>query len=220
MNPLTTRFARARAGLATTLLLAGCQTAYYKTMETFGYHKRDLLVERVKDARDDQQEVKEQFQSALEKFSAVTKFQGGKLEEKYRQLQREYDRSEEKARAVGKRLGEVEDVAAALFKEWERELGQYTSPALRQASERQLDQTRRHYDQLIGAMKRAEQRIQPVLLAFRDQVLFLKHNLNAQAIASLGGTATTIQTDISSLIADMNKSIAEADAFVKSLQGT
>jgi hypothetical protein len=32
-------------------------------------------------------------------------------------------------------------------------------------------------------MLKAEQKIQPVLGAFRDQVLFLKHNLNANAIA-------------------------------------
>jgi hypothetical protein len=48
------------------LLLAGCQTAYYKTMEKFGYHKRDILVDRVKDAKETQEEAKEQFKSALE----------------------------------------------------------------------------------------------------------------------------------------------------------
>ena len=49
-------------------------------------------------------------------------------------------------------------------------------------------------------------------------MLYLKHNLNAQAIASLKGEATSIQTEISRLIDQMNQSIARADEFVKTLQ--
>ena len=55
-----------------------------------------------------------------------------------------------------------------------------------------------------------------VLTKFHDYVLFLKHNLNAQAIGSLQGEASKIQIDISKLIADMNESIAQAEKFIKS----
>ena len=53
---------------------------------------------------------------------------------------------------------------------------------------------------------------------FKDYVLYLKHNLNAQAIASLKGEAMNIQAEITKLIAQMNQSIAKADEFVKTLQ--
>ena len=197
--------------------LIGCQGVYYKTMEAFGRHKRDLLVDRVQDARDAQQDAKQQFQSALEKFSAVVDFSGGQLEEKYNQLNSELEESESKAKAVRKRTGSVEDVAEALFDEWESELGQYTNEKLRRSSEQKLDQTRQRYAQLIGAMKRAEAKIDPVLSAFRDQVLFLKHNLNAQAIASLHEELASVETDIGSLIREMEASIAEADAFISAM---
>jgi len=197
--------------------LIGCQGVYYKTMEAFGRHKRDLLVDRVQDARDAQQDAKQQFQSALEKFSAVVDFSGGQLEEKYNQLNSELEKSESKAKAVRKRTGSVEDVAEALFDEWESELGQYTNEKLRRSSEQKLDQTRQRYAQLIGAMKRAEAKIDPVLSAFRDQVLFLKHNLNAQAIASLHEELASVETDIGSLIREMEASIAEADAFISAM---
>ena len=59
--------------------------------------------------------------------------------------------------------------------------------------------------------------MEPVLKQFNDYVLYLKHNLNAQAIASLKGEATSIQTEISRLITQMNASIAKADEFVKSM---
>lgn len=199
------------------IFLAGCRGAYYKTMETFGYHKRDLLVDRVEDTRDAQEDAMVQFQSALEKFSAVMDFSGGKLEEKYKELKAELERSESKTKAVRKNIGDVEDVSNALFKEWESELSQYTNDNLRRASERKLEQTRQQYAQLIGAMKRAEAKIEPVLSVFRDQVLFLKHNLNSQAIASLQDEFASVKADIASLIEEMETSIAEADAFIKAM---
>jgi uncharacterized protein YhaN len=199
------------------LLLASCQTAYYATMEKLGYHKRDILVRRVQDARDSQEEAKEQFQSALEQFSAVVNFRGGELEAKYNHLRAALDKSDARAQAVQKRIAAVEDVAEALFKEWEAELPQYTNDTLRRASARQLAQTRQRYTPLMGAMRRAEAKMAPVLAAFRDQVLFLKHNLNTQAIASLQQELVTVETDIAALIRAMEASIAEADAFIKAL---
>ena len=199
------------------LSLTGCQTAYYATMEKLGYPKRDLLVSRVQQARDSQQEAKEQFQSALEHFSAVVHFRGGELEAKYNELRAELDRSEARASTVHQRIAAVEDVAEALFKEWEAELAQYTQETLRRASARQLAQTRQRYTPLMSAMKRAEAKLEPVLAAFRDHVLFLKHNLNAGAIASLRQEGIAVETDITGLIRAMEASIAEADTFIKTL---
>jgi hypothetical protein len=199
---------------------SGCQRAYYAAMEQFGYHKRDLLVSRVEDARDSQEEAKEQFKSALEKFSAVLHFDGGELEDKYEQLSAELERSEATASTVHDRIEAVENVSQALFKEWEAELDQYDNETLRRDSARQLKAARRRYTPLIRSMKRAESKIDPVLSAFRDQVLYLKHNLNARAIASLQGELSSIETDIDALIKEMEAAIAEADAFIKAIGST
>jgi len=196
------------------VVMTGCHSVYYKTMEAFGYHKRDLLVERVEDARDAQSDAKEQFGSALEKFSSVVGYSGGELETKYKELRSELESSESKATAVRKRIGNVEEVAGALFAEWESELKQYSNDRLRRSSERKLEQTQQRYVQLIGAMKRAEEKMEPVLSAFRDQVLFLKHNLNAQAVASLQEELVSVEADVTLLIKEMEASIAEADSFI------
>ena len=199
-------------------LLFGCESTYYKTMETMGYHKRDIMVDRVEDARDAQEEAKEQFESALEQFSSVLGFHGGNLEEKYDQLKDEYDESVIKADAVRSRIAAVENVAEDLFAEWQEELNQYSSSSLRRSSARKLRETKRKYAQLIGAMKRAERKIDPVLSAFHDQVLYLKHNLNAQAIASLQSELTSIETDVARLIKEMEASIKEANSFISSME--
>jgi hypothetical protein len=195
----------------------GCQSAYYKTMETFGVHKRDILVDNVKDARDAQDAAKVQFASALEEFSSVVNVQGGELEKKYKTLNAAYEKSKSRADAVKGRLNDVKRVGTALFNEWDKELDNYKSDNLRKASEAKMAQTQKQYDRLIAAMEKAESKIQPVLDAFGDQVLFLKHNLNAQAISSLQGELGNMETEIGSLIQEMEKSIGEADAFIQQM---
>jgi chromosome segregation ATPase len=199
------------------IAVAGCQSTYYKTMEAFGVHKRDLLKDNVEEARDSQTEAKEQFKSALEKFTEATNFRGGDLEAKYKELDAELERCESKAARVSERISKVEAVAEALFDEWEDELDQYNSQDLRRKSERKLDATRRQYGKLDAAMRRAEDKMDPVLVVFRDQVLFLKHNLNAKAIASLQDELVAVEEDVALLVKDMEASIAEADRFISTM---
>jgi Skp family chaperone for outer membrane proteins len=203
--------------VAAAALSAGCSSAMIATKEYFGISKREQMVARVQDARDAQESAKQQFASALEEFQAVTGATGGDLEAKYKKLSKAYEASEAEAAAVRKRIGDVETVGNKLFAEWQTEIGEYANATLRSASEQQLAQTRVQFDRLVGVMKAAESKMNPVLAAFKDQVLFLKHNLNAQAIASLGSTATQIEGDVARLIKEMEASIGEADDFIKQM---
>ncbi len=201
----------------------GCSSASIALREkVLGEAKREQLVNRVEDARDSQNAAKQQFQSALDEFIAVTNAGAdakvADLEGRYKKLNSEYERSESRAQTVRDRIASVERVADALFREWRAELDQYSSATLRSASERQLDETRTRYDRLLGVMKQAAAKMDPVLAAFKDQVLFLKHNLNARAIASLQGTAARVQADVSGLIRDMEASINEANGFISQMQ--
>jgi len=200
--------------------LAGCESAYYGAMEQLGIPKREILVDRVEAARDSQEEAKEQFASALEQFASVVEYDGGDLEEVYTRLNREFERSEDRAADVRDRIEAVESVSEALFDEWAEEIGQYSSDSLRRSSERQLRDTRRRYDGLVASMWRAEGRIAPVLDAFRDQVLYLKHNLNARAIAALQSELTTIEDDVAVLLREMEQAIAESDAFISEMRAS
>jgi hypothetical protein len=193
------------------------QRVYFRAVESVGHHKRDILVTRVETARDGLEEAKEQFQTALEKFSALTEFDGGNLEDVYKQLKVEFDYSHAKAMAVKDRIDAVQDVAEALFVEWEEELEQYSNRSLRNASRAKMKQTQQLYGQLLTAMRRAEDKIDPVLSVFHDHVLFLKHNLNAQAIASLEGELLTLSLGVSNLIKAMEKSIDRANVFMRSM---
>jgi hypothetical protein len=196
------------------IVTTGCSKMYLSSLESIGIAKRDVMVHRVKKARDTQEETKEQFQTALEQFTSLTNYAGGDLEKIYNKLNNEYLASVDQAEKVNKRINAIEDVSGALFAEWETELQEYSSTSLRNKSKSQLRTTRSQYNQLIAAMRRAEAKMKPVLQIFKDQVLFLKHNLNAQAISSLKGELSGIESNVSALIAAMEQSINEANAFI------
>jgi len=198
--------------------LSGCSTAYYGAMEKLGVHKRDIMVDRVKAARDTQNEAKQQFLTAMEQFKGVVNFQGGNLEKEYNKLNATLQKSESKAAELRNRIRAVEDVSDALFSEWRSEIKQYTSDKLRKSSQQKYDVTKKKYTELIKAMKRAEGKLEPALAPLRDQVLFMKHNLNARAIAGLSNELISVQTNVDRLVRDMESAIAEADAFIASLQ--
>ena len=200
------------------LTLTACSSMYYSGLEKIGIPKRDVMVHRVEKARDTQEETKEQFKSALEQFTAVTNFKGGDLESVYNNLNTEYEASVDQAEQVAKRIDDIKDVSEALFEEWEEEITQYSSASLKRSSQNQLNATKVQYKQLIQAMERAEAKLNPVLVVFKDQVLYLKHNLNARAISALKNELGGIQSDVSSLIVAMEKSIDEANAFINSME--
>lgn len=204
--------------LLTTLLFSACSTVYYNTMEKVGYHKRDILVDRVEGTRDAQQDAQEQFESALAQFDSVVNIENTELKKAYETLNDEYEESVEAAEEVSERIDEVEDVAEALFEEWNEEIEQYTRSDLKRASQAQLEDTKDRYEDMLASMHKAEKSMQPVLATFLDNVLFLKHNLNAQAIGSLKSEFGSLKNDINVLIKRMKASIAKSDEFINDMR--
>ena len=204
--------------IAASLLLSGCQSAYYGAMEKVGYHKRDIMVDRVKAAKESQEEAQEEFSDALKEMQALLNHDGGNLEKTYNKAKDEYESAQSAADNVSNRINKVEGVADALFEEWQTEISEISKANLRRDSETKLKETRRSYQQLIKTMRRAESKMPPILTALKDNMLYLKHNLNAQAIGAIKGEFSSLQTDISVLIKEMNTSIDESNKFIESLE--
>lgn len=201
------------------LSLTACQSAYYSAWEKLGVEKRDILVDRVEDARDSQTDAQEQFASALEEFSVLINFDGGELESVYDALNDQYIESEAAAKEVSARIDKVESVAEALFSEWEEELNLYTNAKLKRDSQSQLRETQAKYKSMLRAMRKVESSMPPVLNALQNNVLYLKHNLNASAIGALQGEFAVIKSDVNKLLGEMNAAIAQSDTFIAAMKG-
>jgi Skp family chaperone for outer membrane proteins len=204
--------------LTLVVLLAGCQSAYYSAWEKMDVEKRDILVERVEDAKESQEQAQQQFSSALDEFNQLINFDGGELRIIYEQLKDRFEASEDSAASVTCQIDKVERVAEALFNEWQEELEKYNNNTLKRNSQRKLKDTQRRYRSLLNVMRKAESKMEPVLSALRDNVLYLKHNLNASAIGALQSEFNGLEQEINQLVSEMNKAIAESNSFISSMK--
>ncbi len=194
--------------------VGGCSTTYYHAMEKVGIHKRDIMVDRVEDARDSQAAAQEQFKSALQRFDAVIRLEETDLKKAHDSLNTEYEKSRQAAEKVSSRIEKVEEIAEDLFAEWEAELAEYQNKELRRSSKEQLKRTEKRYREMVAGMQQAEASMTPVLQIFKDNVLFLKHNLNAQAIGSLQSEFANLKGEIDILISKMNSAIELSNKFI------
>ncbi len=216
--------ARTAGPLLLAALLSSCacyecgNQAYFKALEKVGMEKRELLVKRVDNARDAQESARKQFEDSLEEFKGLVGYDGGELEARYEKLRSSCEKSSREAEEVRDRIAGIEKVSGSLFKEWEKEIGEFKDAGYKLESQRQLRDTRRRVDELVRTMKRAASRMDPVLETLQDQVLFLKHNLNARALGSLQGTADALEGDVDRLVREMEASISEADAFIAEMK--
>ncbi len=213
---------KARAFLALVLLTvavgSGCQTVYNTTLEkVFGYEKRELLKKSVAALQSEQQAAQQEFKDAMTRLKELYGFQGGPLESTYAKLKGSSDNCAAETKAVQARIDNMEGIASGMFAEWEKELQQYSNPALAASSRQQLGETQARYARLSHTVRASADSMKPVLAQLKDNVLFLKHNLNAAAIGSLKGEAANIQRQIEALLSRMSASIAESDAFIKAM---
>jgi hypothetical protein len=199
------------------LLLAGCKSTYYKAMQTLGKEKRDILVARIKDAKKDQDQTKQKLQTTMESFQALTGFKGGSLEKSYNRLNSDYDSASSQAGKLHDKIQSIDQVSNYLFKEWQGEINAMDNAKLKSQDTVMLRNAKGRQATYMRAMRRTEDQITPVLKAFHDQVLFLKHNLNARAIGSLKNTSAGLQSDVADLVQSIDASSREADKLISSL---
>jgi hypothetical protein len=186
--------------------------------EKLGKEKRDLLVDHVEKARDQQKETSEEFKDALQKLQEAYGRSGSELEKAYDTIKGRYERSSRSAQELKDRIARVEQTAGDLFEEWEKEIETLSSADFKRRSRDQLTRTKARYATLSKSMREAEQRVEPVLTKLRDYTTFLKHNLNAQALGTLKKEKDAIEKDTARLIKEMNESITEADKFIQGMK--
>ncbi len=212
--------------VAVIFLFLGCQNALEKAVRNSGYsayemigvEKRDLLKKRVTNARDEQKDASKSFKTALERLQDLYGHEGGNFERQYSKLNSSYEKAADQAEDVRLSIKKVETVAQDLFEEWEHEIEGLQTASLKSRSRQTLADTRAKYAVLHDSLKNSEQKMEPVLAQLKDQTIFLKHNLNAKAIGSLKKEEHRINQQVTSLIAEMNKSIEAAGKLIDTIE--
>lgn len=204
--------------LLTVLSLAGCQSSYFSLMDKAGISKREMLVDRIEDARDAQIKARYAFSRAADRYQAALHPSGNAPPVTLEQLQKAYADSSKAAAAVAPRVEVVEHVGDALFEEWRGELSHYRDAKLVAASRDAYDHSRAQYQQLLTSMRTAQTHVAPALENLNEQLLLIKHRRNAEASNGLDESTRSIPEDVAPLLIEMQRSIDQAGAFVNLLQ--
>jgi len=203
------------------LSLSACGTTQnlkYSALEKVGIHKRDILVDRIKDTSTAQEKTKQEFQSAYQQLSGLVDVQDNGLEKKYNKLKKAVEESEERTEDLEERIAKVDEVANALFEEWQQELNEYQSANLRAISAKNLNTTKQRYAFIYKKMQESYAKVLPVLNVLQDNTLYLKHNLNARAVSGLSNEVLSVENKISELIKQMEISINESKRFINEIE--
>jgi ATP-dependent protease HslVU (ClpYQ) peptidase subunit len=203
--------------LTTVLILAGCTRTYDTTAELFGKKKKDVLVDRIVAARNAQFDARDQFAAALDQLLSVAGYKGTSLEDEYSALNSQYNRCRSQTNNVESRLADARRAARSLFHQWENELDQYSSAVVRRSSEEKLKDMQMRYENVVYALEKARDKLYPALTALKDQVLLVRHNLNAQTALSSGEEMAIAEKEISALLQEIDRATADADSFVRQM---
>jgi len=203
------------------LSLSACgttQSIKYSALEKVGIHKRDILVDRIKDTSVAQEKTKKQFKSAYQELSGLVNVHDNGLEKKYNKLKKAVENSEVRAEDLRTRIASVNEVANALFSEWQQELNEYQNVKLRNISANNLNTTKQRYSFIYQKMQESYEKVLPVLNVLQDNTLYLKHNLNARAVNGLSREVVSIENKVTELIRRMEISIDESTTFINEME--
>ncbi len=197
--------------------LASCKQRYYTAQGKSGNEKRDRLVEQLRKGREEQEKAKAQYQATLAALQAAPDKSPGKPDELYTKFKQEVGATARRAKTVSDQIAAIEQASGDMFAEWERELAAMHNGELKNKSIILVRKTREQCGALIGQMKAVEAKAQTVLKEFEDQVLFLEHNMDGEAVSSVRTKANSMDAEVKSLAGDIEASTREADAFIASL---
>lgn len=197
------------------MFLSSCSTIYYNFWETFGQDKRDLLKSEIEDSNEDQEKIKEEFSNTLEKIKSKYGFDGGELERTYDFLSSRYEDAVKRQTQLKERINNIEEIGNDLFKEWKREALEIKNAKYRRSSLAKLSRTKTQFSKLRADLGKTEKKLEQVMQKFKDQVYFLKHNLNAKAIGSLKVEFKEIEAGINQLIRNIEDSRSTNKVFIE-----
>ena len=208
--------------LAFAALATGCQSTSSSTFQVGdGEEKKLELVHLVQGVRESQVEAQVEFTEAFALFRQLTLLEAPRedLEELYDDLIDELEDCEVAATDLHRHVESVAGQAGMLFDSWSNELGSFSSATLRGKSEAMLVENQLRFSGLLAELHHTEAKMIPLLIEYRDYVLFFNHNLNPRAISTIQDTLPTFLEESEALEEAMKSDAAMSEEFVQFVLG-
>ena len=197
--------------------LAGCKssTTVVKAMDTIGFEKREMLKDRLQEARDAQVAAKQQLQSALYTLRRMDTVAPTEMADLHDDLESEVNKTEDEIDDLNDNIQSVESVAQVMFEDWQEDLAKYEDQQLRQKSQEELRQTQQNYNAMIAQLKSTHEKLVSLVPALKDQVLYVEHSINAGVKPQESEKLDDVREQVSSLIEELEGSIDRTQRFIE-----
>lgn len=199
------------------IVLSSCSTIYYNFWETLGREKRDLLKSEMLSADSSHTEVKEELEDSLHRIRSEYDFKEGSLEKTYDSLSADYEDISSRSNELSDNIDKSEDIANDLFSEWRKEALSLNKRKYRKDSLTKLKKTKISFNDTLSSMRHVEKNMRKILKQYKDQVTYIKHNLNAKVIGSLQLEMKSISSEMEKLIVQIDRSKSKAKKFISKL---
>lgn len=169
------------------LAVAGCanlEATFFQPKDSLALV--DDLSDRIEEVHVASEVAKERMTAAVETLRSIVSpdFRGDGLSA-HAELTRAIEQSEEQAEVFRERVADMKDTAKELFDRWASDLEGFTNAEMRQHSQRRLEETRTRYQAIVAAVDPAQWSYDAVNRSLGDHALFLGHDFNRAAVASL-----------------------------------
>lgn len=105
--------------------------------------------------------------------------------------------------------------ADTVFTTWTKSLDDFTSPRMRDRSQRRLDATKQRFADVQEAAMASQESLDALVVQFRDMVLYLGHDFNAGAVAEIREDALTIRDASRGLGTSLDRCMDAAAIYVE-----
>ena len=183
-----------------------------------GVKQVEQLIKKANAGVESINDTKLQLQKTMEAYNAVLAPDVKDRRDAYKKLQKEVATTEKKRAMVSTRNGEMNVEAGRLFKNWEGSTAAIQDPALRQRSQERLAVAKKRYSEIQANGQGAASLYTPFMKALQDQVTYLGHDLNPEAVATLKPEADKLNAQAKELYSAIDKTTAAANNNISQLR--
>jgi hypothetical protein len=163
-------------------------------------------------------ETKVQLMKTMDVYNALMADDATDRKKLYKSVQKEMDNTEKRRMKITEEAAKMKSEADTLFAQWAESAAAIENPDLRKRSEDRLEATKASYAEIEAVGQKAADLYPPFMKDLQDQITYLGHDLNAEAVASLKPEVAKLNEKAQALVRSLDDTIGTANQKISALR--
>jgi len=163
-------------------------------------------------------ETKQQLAKTMDVYNALMAEDAKDRKKLYADLKKQMGNTEKRRSQIAEQATSMKSEAEALFRQWAESAAAIENAELRARSEERLEATKTSYAEIDTVGRKAADLYHAFMKDLQDQITFLGHDLNPEAVASLGPEAEELNEKADTLMRRIDDTIRTANERIGALR--